>query len=54
MKRTVLALAAAMVLHAEEATDLSALRLGKQVLGRAVSVEGLRGKAVMLDFWGTR
>ena len=34
-------------------TDISTLELGKQLQGPPVSIQGLRGKAVMLDFWGT-
>lgn len=33
--------------------DVSSIQLGRQLLGPPVSVEGLRGKAVLLEFWGT-
>ena len=34
-------------------SDVSTIELGKQLQGPPVSLQGLRGKAVMLDFWGT-
>ena len=37
---------------AADATDLSTVRLGKHVMGPAVSPESLIGKVVMVEFWG--
>jgi hypothetical protein len=34
-------------------TDLSALTLGKIILGPPVTTESLAGKVVMVEFWGT-
>lgn len=34
-------------------TDVSALKLGKVLLGSPVTVEDLRGNVVMVEFWGT-
>ena len=38
---------------AAEATDVSSLKLGKVLLGPAVSPESLSGNVVMVEFWGT-
>ena len=55
LKTLALCCAVALVgtLHAGGDADIASIQLGNQLQGPSVSAEGLRGKAVLLDFWGT-